>query len=50
MSKKNVVEIDVDLAENQILKSSKRIEYFVSEFTLEILAMKMKNEEYIVPD
>ncbi|BBR87277.1 DUF262 domain-containing protein [Escherichia coli] len=50
MSKKNVVEIDVDLAEYQILKSSKRIEYFVSEFTLEILAMKMKNEEYIVPD
>ncbi|MEG2566008.1 MAG: DUF262 domain-containing protein [Acinetobacter sp.] len=50
MSKKQLTEIDVDLAELQILKSSKRIEYFVSEFTLEILAMKMNNGEYIVPD
>lgn len=50
MSKKEVVIKDVELAEDQILKSSKRIEYFLSEFTLEILAMKMNKKDYIVPD
>lgn len=41
---------DVELAESQIVSCSKRIEYFISEFTLEILALKMKNQEYLVPD
>jgi len=50
VNNKVIAEVDVDLAESQILKSSKRIEYFVSEFTLEILAMKMDHDEYIVPD
>lgn len=48
-NKKNAV-IDVDQAELQIVNSSKRIEYFLSEFTLEILALKMKNGDYIVPE
>ncbi|CFB68500.1 TPA: DUF262 domain-containing protein [Yersinia enterocolitica] len=41
---------DAALAEYQIVNCSKRIEYFISEFTLEILALKMKNQEYLVPE
>lgn len=48
---RNLDDLDaINLAESQIVSCSKRIEYFISEFTLEILALKMKNGEYLVPD
>lgn len=50
MSRKPEELAEIELAELQIASCSKRIEYFISEFTLEILALKMKNEEYLVPE
>ena len=39
-----------ELAEIQIQDRSKRIEYFTTEYTLELLAQKMRNGDYVVPD
>ena len=39
----------VKKAEQQIQEQSKRIEYYITEYTVEFLAQKMKNGEYIVP-
>jgi uncharacterized protein with ParB-like and HNH nuclease domain len=50
MAVKKEVIINVEKAEQEIVGCSKRIEYFLSEFTLEILAMKMKNGDYLVPE
>lgn len=36
-------------AEEEIKQRSKKIEYFLSEYTVEILAKKMKDKEYVVP-
>jgi hypothetical protein len=38
-----------ELAEQQIIDFSKRIDYYISEYTIEILAGKMREGEYIVP-
>ena len=40
---------EVSAAEEQIQEHSKRIEYYVTEFTIEILAQKMRNGDYVVP-
>ncbi|MDM5104002.1 DUF262 domain-containing protein [Aeromonas salmonicida] len=37
------------LAEEQILEFSKKIDFYTSEYTVEILADKVKKEEYFVP-
>lgn len=51
--KKSFVEPTKELkeeAESQILQISKTIDYFVSEYTLEILAQKIDNGEYVIPE
>ncbi len=40
----------VAAAEEQIVEQSKRIEFYLTEYTVEILALKMKNGEFEVPD
>ncbi len=37
-------------AEEQIAELSKRISFYITEYTVEILALKMKREEFEVPD
>lgn len=52
MSKKEAVEVTDELvaqAEQQINLYSKKINFFMSEYTVEILAEKMAKEEYTVP-
>ena len=39
----------IDAAEEEIKQRSKKIEYYLSEYTIEILAKKMRENEYIVP-
>lgn len=39
-----------EVAEEQINKLSKRIEFYVSEYTVEILCLKMDRKDFIVPD
>lgn len=39
----------VDAAEWQIVEQSKRIEFFITEYSVEILANKMRAGEYVVP-
>lgn len=39
-----------DAAEKQIADQSKRIDFYITEYSVEILANKMKNGEYVVPD
>ena len=36
-------EEEIAFAEKQIVDQSKRIEFYITEFTVEILALKMKN-------
>ncbi|MFT5084636.1 MAG: hypothetical protein ACI9Y1_002691 [Lentisphaeria bacterium] len=43
-------EEEVSLAELQIQERTKRIEYFTTEYTIELLAQKVHNGDYIVPD
>ncbi|HLO99253.1 MAG TPA: hypothetical protein VK171_11710, partial [Fimbriimonas sp.] len=40
---------EVDEAESQINENSRRIDYFVTEYTIEILAQKIHNGEYEIP-
>lgn len=42
-------ESEVDLAEAQIIELSKRIEFYLTEFSVELLAMKMNKGDFIVP-
>lgn len=37
-------------AEQQIVEQSKRIEFYITEYSVELLANKMRAEEYVVPD
>lgn len=37
-------------AEKQIVDRSKRIEFYITEYTIEILALKMRNGDFEVPD
>ena len=38
------------MAENQIIEQSKRIEFYLTEYSVELLADKMVKEEFVVPD
>lgn len=40
---------EVDAAEQQIVDQSKRIEFYITEYSVEILANKMNNGEYVIP-
>jgi hypothetical protein len=40
----------MDAAERQIQERAKRIEYYITELSVEILSQKMKDGEYVVPD
>ncbi len=37
-------------AETQIVEQSKRIEFYIAEYTIEILALKMSNGDFEIPD
>ncbi|MFT5528040.1 MAG: hypothetical protein ACI9HK_006028, partial [Pirellulaceae bacterium] len=39
----------VKLAEMQIVEQSKRIEYYLTDYSVELLAMKMGNEQFVIP-
>jgi hypothetical protein len=39
-----------DAAENQIVEQSKRIEFYLTDFSIELLATKMKDHEFEIPD
>lgn len=40
---------DVDAAERQIVEQSKRIDFYITEYSVELLAGKMRSSEYVVP-
>lgn len=42
-------EAEIAAAEDQIIELSKRIEFYLTEYTVELLANKMKNGEFVVP-
>lgn len=37
------------LAEAQIIEQSKRIEYYLTDYSVELLAMKMGNQQFVIP-
>jgi hypothetical protein len=39
----------IDVAEEQIVDQSKRIEFYITEYSVEILAQKMRSGDYVVP-
>ncbi|WP_204102128.1 MULTISPECIES: DUF262 domain-containing protein [Spirulina sp. CCY15215] len=39
----------IQSAEKQIIEQSKRIEFYLTEYTIEILALKMRNEDFYIP-
>ena len=39
----------IELAEAQIVEQSKRIDFFLTEYSVEILAQKVRDGEYVVP-
>lgn len=39
----------VELAEQQIVEQSKRIDFFLTEYSVELLAQKVRDGEYVVP-
>ncbi|ART68324.1 hypothetical protein BTO20_06760 [Mycobacterium dioxanotrophicus] len=41
---------EVALAEEQIVAQSKRIDFFLTEYSVELLAQKVRDGEYVVPD
>ena len=42
--------LDKEAAERQILERSKRIDYYIVEYSIDFLAQKMQHGDYIVPD
>lgn len=42
-------ERQVELAEAQIVEQSKRIEYYLTDYSVELLAMKMGNGQFVIP-
>ncbi len=42
-------ENEKDLAENQIVELSKRIDFYLTEYSVELLANKMEKHEFVVP-
>lgn len=41
---------DIQAAEEQIVEQSKRIEFYITEFSIELLAMKMEQGDFYIPD
>lgn len=41
---------EAELAEEQIVAQSKRIDFFLTEYSVELLAQKVRDGEYVVPD
>lgn len=39
----------IERAENQIIEQSKRIEYYLTDYSVELLALKMKRDEFQIP-
>ena len=39
----------IDAAEAQIIEQSKRIEFYLTEYSVELLALKMEREEFVIP-
>lgn len=50
MNEIDAIQQKIDEAENQIQTYSKKIDYYITEYTIEILAQKMRQVEYTVPD
>ncbi len=48
--RKSPIEEEILAAEKQIVDQSKRIEFYITEYTIEILAQKMKNGDFEVPN
>jgi hypothetical protein len=46
---KEISEVDAQAAEAQILEQSKRIEFYLTEYSVELLAEKMRDGEFVVP-
>ena len=40
----------IELAEAQIVEQSKRIDFYITEYSVEILAQKVRDGEYVVPN
>lgn len=40
---------EIDAAEQQIVEQSKRIDFYITEYSVEMLANKMRSNDYIVP-
>ncbi len=40
---------EIDAAEQQIVEQSKRIDFFITEYSVEMLANKMRSNDYVVP-
>lgn len=39
----------IERAENQIIEQSKRIEFYLTDYSVELLALKMDREEFLIP-
>ena len=39
-----------ELAENQIVEQSKRIDFYLTEYSVELLASKMQSGEFVIPE
>lgn len=48
-SRSNISEEKKISAENQIVEISKTVDYFISEYTVELLAQKTNNEDFFIP-
>ena len=46
---KSLTPDQIEATENQIVEQSKRIDFYITEYSVEILANKMRDEEYVVP-
>jgi predicted peptidase len=40
----------IELAEAQILEQSRRIDFYLVEYSVELLAQKLRDNEYVVPN
>ena len=48
-SKEQSTAKSIELAEEQIVEQSKRIEFYLTEYSVEMLAQKIHDDEYVVP-
>ena len=46
----NLTKQDIDAAEEQIIQQSKRIEFYLTEYSIELLVNKMSNDDFFIPD